>query len=169
MLSRRAALGARRLGGAAVRRMLRGTPAANPSCALCSNATRRRAFRWGARGGFCERRSSGETACRTNAEHFFPSRPGICHVAFESAVDDQLGHLFDDVAEIKFGDTVALKVGSRIQEIDGIGHAVLYRELDRIHFVAKRLIDRLRIFHDARAELCGKISVIDQVAAFLWI
>src|SRR5579864_8710047 len=149
--------------------MLSGTPAANPSCALCSDATRRRAFRRSARGGLGERRGCGEPACRADAKHFLPARPGIRHVALESAVDDQLGHLFDYVAKIKFRDPVALEIWSWIQKIDGVGHAVLDSELDRIHFVAESLIDRLRIFHDARAKLRGKIIVIDQVAAFLRI
>src|SRR5579862_4712694 len=114
MLSRRAALGARRPARAVVRRMLTGTPGTNPSCALCSDATRRRALRRSARGGLAERRGCGEPACRTDAEHFFPARPGIRYVAFESAVDYELGHLFDDIPEIKFRDAVALKVGSGV-------------------------------------------------------
>src|SRR5579862_1561886 len=114
MLSRRAALGARRLAGAAVRPMLSGTPAANPSCALRSNPTRGRVFRGGARASLRNRGRSGETACCSDTEHFFPARPGIRYVAFESAVDDQLGHLFDDMPEIKFRDAVALKVGSGV-------------------------------------------------------
>src|ERR1700722_6585584 len=136
--------------------MLSGTPGTNPSCALRSNTTRWRVFR-GARASLRSRRRSGETACCADTEHFFPARPGIRHVALESAVDDQLGHLFDDMPEIKFRDAVALKIGSGIQEIDGVGHALLDCELDRIHLVAERLIDCLRIFHDARTQLCGKI------------
>src|SRR3984957_20140960 len=137
--------------------MLSGTPGTNPSCALCSNPTRWPAFRGWARASLRNSRRSGETACRSDAQHFFPARPGIRQVALESTVDDQIGHLFDDVAEIKFRDAVALKVGSGIQEIDGVGHALLDCELDRIHLVAERLIDCLRIFHDARTQLCGKI------------
>src|SRR6202041_4065868 len=118
--------------------MLSGTPGTNPSCAFCSNPTRGRVFRGGACASLRSRRRSGETACCADTEHFFPPRPGIRHVALESAVDDQLGHLFDDMPEIKFRDAVALKVGSGIQEIDGVGNPLLDCELDRIHLVAER-------------------------------
>ena len=61
------------------------------------------------------------------------------------------------VFEIKFGDAVAFEIGCGIQKIDCVGHAVLDGEFDGVHFVAERLIDGLRIFDDARAELGRKI------------
>src|SRR6266849_4136549 len=71
--------------------------------------------------------------------------------------------------EIELGDAVALHIGSGIEEIDGVGDLVLDGEFDGVHFVAERLVDGLRVFDDARAELFGKIFVLDEVAALLGI
>src|SRR3984957_8044774 len=119
--------------------MLSGTPGTNPSCALRSNTTRWRVFR-GARASLRSRRRSGETACCADTEPFFLTRPGIRHRARGSAGGDQLAHRFDNMPEIKFRDAVALKIGSGIQEIDGVGHALLDCELDRIHLVSRLLL-----------------------------
>ena len=87
----------------------------------------------------------------------------------QGAVDDQAGHFVDDVFEIKFGDAVALEIRSGIQEIDGVGDSVLDREFDGVHLVAEGLVDRLRVFHDTRAELGRQIVMIDEVLALLGI
>ena len=67
--------------------------------------------------------------------------------------------------EVVRRDAVALEVGRRVQEIDGVRHAVLHGELDRVHLVAERGVQRLRVADDARAELGREIGVIDEVAA----
>src|SRR5258708_18831289 len=65
------------------------------------------------------------------SEHFFPTRPGVGDVAVQSAVDDQLGHFFYDVLEIKFGDAVALHIRGGIEEINGVGNFV--NQIGRAH------------------------------------
>src|ERR1700747_2771523 len=136
------------------------TPAANPSCALRSNATRRGAFRSGTQAAFCRRGRPGKTCRRANAEHFFPSGPRIRHGALQGAVNYELCHLFDDVPKIKFRDPVAFEIGSRIQKIDRVRHAFLDCELDCVHLVPERLIDCLCILHDPRTQIRRKIIVL---------
>ena len=55
-----------------------------------------------------------------------------------SAVDDQTGHLVDDVLEIKLGNAVAFEVGSRIQEIDCVRNSVFDRKLNGIKLSGTR-------------------------------
>src|SRR5580704_17973760 len=80
------------------------------------------------------RRRAGKSSGGADAEHFFPSRPGIRGVAILGAVDHELRHAIDYVAEIKFRDAIALEVWRRVQEIDCVWDAVLDGELDRVHF-----------------------------------
>ena len=80
------------------------------------------------------------------------------------AVDDELRHACRGRHRSSAGDAVALEVGRRVQEVDRVGHAVLDRELDRVHLVAERLVDRLRVADDAVAELRRQIRVVDDVA-----
>ena len=89
--------------------------------------------------------------------------------AVQSAVNDESGHFVHDVLEIKFGDALALHIGSGIQEIDGVGHAVLDGEFDGVHFVAEGFIDGLGILDDASAELGGEVIVIDEIFSFFGI
>src|ERR1700675_2435052 len=73
-------------------------------------------------------RCSGEPCRRADAQHLFPSRPGVGDIAVQRAVNHQPRHLFYYLFKIKFRDAVALEIWRRIQEIDGVGHAVLDRE-----------------------------------------
>src|SRR5271165_4316891 len=63
-------------------------------------------------------RKSGRGA---QTQHLFPSRPGICGISLQSAVNHHARHFVQYVFEIEFGDAVALKVRRRIQEINRIG------------------------------------------------
>ena len=85
-------------------------------------------------------------------------------MAVERAIDHELRHLLDHHVEVERRDAIALEVGRRVQEVDRVGHAVLDRELDRVHLVAERQVDRLRVADDARAELGGQVLVLDEVA-----
>ena len=69
--------------------------------------------------------------------------------------------------KIKFGDAIALEIRRGIQEIDGVGHAILHRKFDGVHFIAQREIDGLCVFHDTRAEFGLQVIMFDQVAALL--
>ncbi len=71
--------------------------------------------------------------------------------------------------EIEFGDAVALHIRSGIQEIDGVGHAVLDGKLDGVHFIAESFVDGLRVLDDAGAELGGQVIVVDEIFPLLWI
>src|SRR5687768_3583742 len=93
----------------------------------------------GARGG------ADEPRYRTDPEHLFPSGPASRRVGVEGALDYEGGHLFDDMREIEVGDAIPLEVGRRIQIVDRVRHTVLDRKLNRVHLVAERLIDRLRV------------------------
>ena len=54
-------------------------------------------------------------------------------------------------------DAVALEVRRGVQEIDRVGHAVLDGELDRVHLVPQRIIQRRRIPDDPGAEVRGQV------------
>src|SRR5262249_31770884 len=98
-------------------------------------------------------RRSRKSRGRADPDHFFPTWPGIGGSACQRAIDHQSGHLLDDMLEIKLRNTVALEVRCGIQEVDGIWHSILDRKLNRVHFVAQCLIDRLRILDDACSQL----------------
>src|SRR2546430_10912830 len=88
-----------------------------------------------------------------HADHLRPARPTLLRLAVERAIDDELRHLLNRNLEIVRRDAVALEVGRRVEKIDRVRHAVLYGELDRVHLVAERGVQRLRVANDARAEL----------------
>src|SRR5260370_14730217 len=104
-----------------------------------------------------------------DAEHLFPARPRIRSLAVQRAVNHQPRHFLYDLFEIEFRDAVALEIRRWIQEVDGVGHPVLDGELDGVHFVAQRLVDGLRLFHDARADVWRQVLMVDKVPAFFWI
>ena len=115
------------------------------------------------------RRRADKAGGGANAEHFFPARPGIGRIAAQSAVNHEAGHAIHYMREIKFGDAVALEIGRGIQEVNGVRDAIFDGEFDGVHFVAQRLIDGLRVAHDARAEFGGKIVVLHKIAALFGI
>src|SRR5215469_17333594 len=84
-------------------------------------------------GGFlscrCALGRPGESRGGPDPQHFFPARPGRIALSVKRAVDHQSRHFFHDQLKIEFRDAVALKIRRRVQEVNGIGHAVLYREL----------------------------------------
>src|SRR6266404_4756722 len=129
----------------------------------------------GSRSGRCFLPGSGALwrSCKSggcaDAKHLLPARTGMRSLAVQRAVDHQPRHLFHDVFEIKLRDAVALEIRCRIEEVDGIGHSIFYGELDGVHFVAQRLVDGLRIFHDAGAESRRQIFMVNNVFAFLGI
>ena len=86
-------------------------------------------------------------------------------MAVQRAIDDEVRHLLDDVREVERRDAIALEVRRRIQVVDRVGHAVLDRELDRVHLVAERQVDRLRVADDPRADLRRQVLVLDEVLA----
>src|SRR5437870_1124909 len=112
---------------------------------------------------------SHESRGYSDAEHLFPTRPGTRSLAVQGPVDHQPGHFFHHMLEIEFRDAGALEIRRGIQKVDGVGHPAFDGELDGVHFVAQRLVDRLRIFHHARAELRRQVLMVDQVFAFLGI
>src|SRR6266403_1102454 len=112
---------------------------------------------------------SGKSCSCANAEHLFPPRPRVRSLAVQRAVNHQPRHFFHHVLEIKFRDAVALEIRRRIQEVDGVRHTIFNGELDGVHLVAQRLVDGLRIFHNALAELRRQVLVVDKVFAFPWI
>src|SRR5215472_13512714 len=118
---------------------------------------------------FCALGRSGESRGGADPQHFFPARPGRIALSVKSAVDHQSRHFFHDQLKIEFRDAVALEIRRGIQEVDGIGHAVLYRELDGVHFVPERLIDGLRVLHNAHTEFRRQVSMVNQVLPFLRI
>ena len=65
------------------------------------------------------------------------------------AVDHQLRHLIQHHLEVIRRNPVALEIRRGIQKVDRVRHIALDRKLNRVHFVAQRLIDALRILHDA--------------------
>ena len=87
----------------------------------------------------------------------------------QRSIDHQTSHAVHHMFEIKFGDAVALEIRRRIQEVDGIRYALLDCKLDGVHFVSKRLVDGLRVAHNALAQLWRKIIVVHEIAALLGI
>src|SRR5215472_17205421 len=124
-------------------------------------------------GGFwsrcCALGRPGESRGGPDPQHFFPARPGRIALSAKSPVDHQSRHLFYDQLKIEFRDAVAFEIRRGIEEVDGIGHAVLYRELDGVHFVPEGLIDGLRVLDDAHAQCRGQVRVVDQVLALFRI
>src|SRR5260370_33741412 len=106
---------------------------------------------------------------RSNAKHLFPARPWIRSLAVQRAVNHQPRHRFYYMLEIEFRNAVTLEIRRWIQEVDGVGHALFDGELDRVHLVAQRLIDGLRIFHDPRPEFRRQVLMVDKIFPFLGI
>src|SRR5580704_3344456 len=94
---------------------------------------------------------TGETAGTADSKHLFPPRPCICGRAVQRAIDHKTSHAVYHMLEIKFGDAVALEIGRRIQEVDGVWHTLLDRKFDGVHFVPEGLVDALRVAHHALA------------------
>ena len=84
---------------------------------------------------------------------------------FSARSIDEPRHPVEHQVEVVVGDAVAFEVRRRVQEVDRVRHAVLDGELDRVHLVAERLVDRPRVAHDALAELGRQVRVVDDVAA----
>ena len=86
----------------------------------------------------------------------------------QRAIDHQPRHLFHYHLEVKLRNPVALEIWRRVQKIDRVRHVILHRKFDRVHFISERLIDRLRVLHDARAHRRGQIFVLHQSIAAPW-
>src|SRR6266567_2086455 len=131
--------------------------ARGPACRnRCRHARRSRL-----RGRFRRARKSRR---RSHAQHLFPLRPRIRRRSIQRAIDHQARHFFYYHVEIKFRDPVALKIRRRIQKINRVRDIALNSKLNGIHLVAERQIDRLRVFHHARAELRRQVFMVHQVS-----
>src|SRR5207247_991800 len=67
--------------------------------------------------------------------------------------DDEIAHLFEDPAEVRFFDREAVEVRRGIQPVDRVQLPVADRELDRVHVVAERVRKPDRAEYGACAEV----------------
>ena len=87
----------------------------------------------------------------------------------ERKPDGEIGHAFDHPLEVVGRERIDIHVRRRIHEIDRVGNAVADRELDRIHVIAERPHEGLRVSDHARTDFGAQVGMIEDVATFLGI
>ena len=60
----------------------------------------------------------------------------------------EVGHLLDAPVEVRRQDAVPVHVRRGVREVDRVRDAVLHGELDRVHVVAERVVERPGVIED---------------------
>ena len=76
-------------------------------------------------------------------------------------------HLVHAELPVRVAEAPPVHVGRRVREVDRVGHAVADGELDGVHVVAQRLVDRVRVLDDALLERVGEELPLLHVLAVL--